>query len=89
MQDGLYDKALKFYEPALARRKKSLRVDHPDTVGSMALVFNRQGQYVLILATPQPPLGSNSACMPHDKTSTSVSASRIESSVDGADNGFG
>ena len=45
---GQYDKALKFYERALAGREQSLGVDHPSTlttVDKMASVFKRQGQY--------------------------------------------
>jgi len=45
---GQYEKALEFYERALAGRQKALGVDHPDTlttVNNMASIFGNQGQY--------------------------------------------
>ena len=45
---GQYDKALKYYERALAGREKSLGVNHPSTlstVHNIASVFESQGQY--------------------------------------------
>ena len=45
---GQSDKALKYYERALAGRQKSLGVDHPDTlttVHNMELSYDSQGQY--------------------------------------------
>src|SRR5258706_75794 len=45
---GRYDKALRYYERALAGEEKALGMDHPDTlttVDNMAFVFDHQGQY--------------------------------------------
>src|SRR5258706_4087181 len=58
-KQGQYDKALTYYERALAGKEKSLGVDHPSTlatVHNMASVFDNQGQYDKALKYYEPAL---------------------------------